>query len=656
MLRHAGSLLLLATLPLLLADCTSRIDDSSGPGRPRWATADREIGAVDATEPLRLQIHLRMRDEQAAMAELQAISDPDSPRYGQFLSNAQFDARYAPTEADVAEVRAHLEANGLRVTFVPDNRAFVSAEGPAAAVERAFGTHLARYQVGTAIRRAATSPIRLPAHLDARVLTVLGVSTPVTMKPHKVRVGGLTPASEEDPQAAAGSCSQWFGQIADTSDPPYAPGWSPLSVGPCGYYPPQLRKAYGFAEAVENGFDGTGVNVAIVDAWQSPTLLIDAQTYAAKNDPAHPLNASQFSATMAPGTPTPPDKGWYGEQILDVEAVHAMAPGANIHYVGAQSADDPDLIAAINLILTQNLATIVSNSYGDTEADTNDFDAWHSIAIQAGLKGVGLYFSSGDDGDESGNTADGKPSADFPASLDNATAVGGTSLAIRQDGQRLWELAWATGESRLVDVSPDGGAPDAGTTRVWQPAAPGEFVYGSGGGTSTQYAQPWYQRLLVPRALATVHGDKPMRVVPDVAMLGDPDTGFVVGQTSTRTKQYREGVIGGTSLASPLFAGVMALAEQHASRSFGFANPLFYRAYWLFAFRDVAPAFIPKVIAVPGRAALTFDYPAQTIRSAFGYDNVTGLGTPEGVWFLWATNALTPPPMLVQSGELAGAP
>ena len=644
MARQVAIIVVAAALPLFVG--CSQPGEPSGPGRPAWATADRQLGPVDRAETVQLQLHLKLRNADAALAELWAISDPKSPSYGKFLSTEQYDARYAPSDADVAAVRAELESVGLSVTYVPGNHAYVTAEGRAPAVEKLFSTTLAQYQVGSEVRRAATRAITLPPALASRVGAVLGVSTPNEMKPRSVRVGGIHPASD-DPDASSPNCSQWYGQLSDTSDPPYAPGWSPLTIGPCGYFPPDVRKAYGFSELVDFGLDGTGVKVAIVDAYMSPTLLNDAQQYAQAHDPTHPLLASQFTAQWAPGTPRKPQTGWYGEQTLDVEAVHGMAPGASIVYVGAQSSNDTDLIAAINMIVEQNLATIVSNSYGSMEegSDQPTLDAWHAVAVQAGLKGVGLYFSSGDDGDESLNTDSGKPSADMPAALDVATAVGGTSLAVRQDGHRLWEVGWETGLSRLVTRTVDGGVGDAGTVEEWSPAAPGQFVYGSGGGISQFYAQPAYQRFLVPYELATANGQKPMRVVPDVAMLGDPDTGFVVGQTSTRTQQYRESVIGGTSLACPLMAATMALAEENAGHPMGFANPLFYHAYWLFAFRDVAPSWAPKAIGVPGKYALSFDAPIQSIRSAIGYDDVTGLGTPSGIWFLWATSALTPPPV-----------
>jgi subtilase family serine protease len=613
--------------------------------RPAWATSDRLVGRLDESQVLSIQVHLRMRDEAQAEAQLAAISDPDSASYGQFLSNDDFMARYAPTSDDVAAVRAHLEANGLTVTEVPANNQYVAATGKVADIERAFGTALGSYSVRGALKRAPIGAPVVPAAIAPRVLDVLGLAEPVTFGPSNVRVGGVTSDDgTPDDTAPTLTCSEWYGSSQDTLDPSYGPGFGPLTVAPCGYKPAQLRAAYGVNALVRKGNDGTGQTVAIVDAYMSPTLLRDAQTYAANNDPDYPLASTQLTTQWAPGTPTRPQTGWYGEQTLDVEAVHAMAPGAKIAFIGAQSSNDQDLVAAINLVLANKLASIVSNSYGSPEGQANDFVIWHAIATQAGLKGVGLYFSSGDSGDEAASL--GFPSADFPASLDNATAVGGTSLALDATGARVWELGWENGRSQLLPPNPDAGTDaaaneptgvtnDAGAALFWSPGPPGAFRFGAGGGTSMVYEQPAWQKGVVPPSIANVPG-APARAVPDVAMLADPVTGFLIGETSPRSGVYSESPIGGTSLACPLFSGTMALAQQHAGHHFGFANAALYKASKKGAFRDVAPSKDPLAVAVRPGTVYTFDYAGLAIRTAPGYDDVTGLGVPNGATFFGA--------------------
>ena len=97
--------------------------------RPKWATPDRFEGSADPGERVDIQVHLRLRDEASAEAELAAISDPKSPSYGRFLSAEEFASKYGPTAEDVAAVRAHLESHGLTIAHVPGNRAFVAATG-----------------------------------------------------------------------------------------------------------------------------------------------------------------------------------------------------------------------------------------------------------------------------------------------------------------------------------------------------------------------------------------------------------------------------------------------------------------------------------------------------------------------------------------------
>jgi subtilase family serine protease len=670
---------------------------------PPWATPQRLTGTVAADETIAIQVHLQLRNADGAAAELAAISDPDSAEYGRFLSDADFDARYGATDADVAAVRAHLEASGLEVTHVPGNRTFVAARGTAAQVGRAFSTRLGLYRVGNQMRRAPIEPPTVPAAIASRVLGVLGLTAPLQMKPRMVHTGGIRRDSIQPPGGppkgigGTGTCSEWYGALPDTEDPPYGPDYPPLTFAPCGYTPAQIRRAYGFDQSIRKGNDGTGESVAVVDAYLSPTLLSDVQTYAAQNDPDYPLKASQLATYEAPGVVTPPDPGWYVEQTLDVEAAHAIAPGAKIVAVAAQSQSDQDLIAGVNLVIEKKLATLVSNSYEtQVEAGLTDALIWESLATQAGLKGVGLYFSSGDSGDDSFGGFE-PPTISFPGSLATITSVGGTSLALGNVGQKLWETGWETGLSFLeytYPVFPDDGGPgesegggggpgagtgeagepddggasddgssaptaDAGTASAdaaappppssrgkalaldastdsasyaWYPPAPGEFYFGSGGGVSILFPQPSYQVGIVPKKLADAPGVL-SRVIPDVSMLGDPVTGFVIGQTPPGGV-YEEYVVGGTSLSSPLFAGVMALAQQHAKHSFGFANTLLYKESTKGAFNDVRPLTSPQVVAVEPGVATTFDFELTTIHTTIGYDDVTGLGSPNGATFL----------------------
>ena len=160
--------------------------------------------------------------------------------------------------------------------------------------------------------------------------------------------------------------------------------------------------------------------IAIVDAYDSPTLLSDAQTYFRLNDPAHPLKSSQF-INLSPSTVDDEalcgGSGWYPEQALDVESSHSMAPGATIIFVGAQDCLDTSLLAALSTAITSG-ASVVSDSWGDGLGDLLDDaatkTAYDDTFMVADTTGVSVLFSSGDDGD---NFADfGLAAPDYPAS------------------------------------------------------------------------------------------------------------------------------------------------------------------------------------------------------------------------------------------------
>jgi subtilase family serine protease len=212
------------------------------------------------------------------------------------------------------------------------------------------------------------------------------------------------------------------------------------------------------------------------------------------------------------------------------------------------------------------------------------------------------------------------------------TAVGGTSLAIGKKNNYEFETGWCTGKSSL---SADG--------KSWV-GFPGAFHGGAGGGTSARIAQPAFQKHIVPAALSHANGAKAMRVVPDVSAIADPNTGFLVGQTQTwpnGTVKYGEYRIGGTSLASPVFAAIQALAQQEQGYALGFADPAIYARHALL--HDVTDhPFGPKVglavarvdfansVDATGGLAVSVRTLGQdsSLQATKGYDDVTGVGSP----------------------------
>ncbi|GDY32234.1 S53 family peptidase [Gandjariella thermophila] len=624
---------------------------------PLWAAPHARVSDAPAQQQMTFRVYLNLRDPQGAEQAARAVSDPSSPSYRQYLSADQVRARFAPAQSSVDAVRNWLSSAGFRVGEVPANNQYVEATGSVAQAQQAFAVNLGEYAVQGLRLRGTDRDLTVPRSLSSLVASVVGVDqSQELMRPGLV--GGSDEAANGRfrPHAAPGTvappagfrnarpCSAYWGEQLDTTDPAYGGGFpAPLPYAPCGYKPGQLRAAYGVDDLVRRGVDGRGTTVAIIDAFASPTIYEDASEYAKRNDPAYPLRQSQFRQLVFPTTPGSegPDQcdaaGWYGEESLDVEAVHAMAPAANILYVGGSDCQDLSLDKALNTVVAGHLAQIVSNSYGDTGEDlpAAEVKAFESIAIQAALQGIGLYFSSGDNGDEVARL--GKPETDFAASSPWVTAVGGTSLGIGKNGRKVLETGWETGKSTLT-----GGA--------WNPAAPGAYLYGSGGGTSTLFDEPFYQRGVVPDALAAQNQkgkNQRGRVVPDISMLGDPNTGMLIGLTQTFPEgaHYDEYRIGGTSLACPLLAGEMALADQYAGRAHGFINPALY----MYLSRtgaisdvthvqsgDVRVDYVNGLDPSAGyvRSVRSFDFTGLTIHTAPGYDNVTGLGTPNGAAFV----------------------
>jgi subtilase family serine protease len=602
---------------------------------PPWATSSNFKGAAPDAENVGFRVYLGWRNQAQAETLARSVSDPGSSSYGAYLSPGQFRQQFAPTQSSVGQVKSWLQSQGFSLVYTPTNNHYVSVEGTVAEAEAAFGVQLNRYAVEGLTLRAPASELSVPSSLAATVDAVIGLDqTQALVHPNNI-------APDAPPSAGfrnARPCSAYWAEQIATSTPKVYGAYQPYA--PCGYTPAQLQGGYGVAGAIASGNDGSGQTVAVIDAYASPTIVQDVNTYASRHG-LPLLSSSQFTQVVAPGTYHHKDSlaqgpsGWYGEETLDIEAVHSMAPGAKIVYVGAPN-NYQDLDSALNHVVDRGLAQIVTNSYGfSTEFLPKGFvKPYNDTFIQAAIQGIGVYFSSGDNGDEIENH--GYRTVDWPASSPWVTAVGGTSLAVGASNNYLFETGWGTRRSILTDGA-------------WSPTPPGVFLYGAGGGTSRLFAQPWYQQGVVPSSIANYFGGAAGRAVPDVSLVGDPNTGMLIGQTQTFSDgaYYDEFRIGGTSLSSPLLAGVMALADQRAGRAHGFANPAFYAAAGTGAYVDVVSPkttlgvvrvdFVNNENASDGlRTSLRTLNQTGTIFTRPGYDDVTGVGSPNGASFLSA--------------------
>jgi len=632
----------LAATPAALAAAPRTI---IGGTRPGWAVTSNRVNQAVPSGSLDARVYLAGRDPAGLAAYAAGVSTPGGPLYRHFLTPAQASARFGVSGAEIAAVRAWVTGAGLRVTQVNDSGpagAYLAVHGSLAAAGRAFAVSFGRYRgPGGQAYRAPARPASVPAALAASVLSVTGLDT----APHVATPGIAGPGrpfrsgTGTGPAGAASGgsrCSSYFGQ--------YTPFWLPRAygrhwpTGVCGYIPRQLRGAYG---VTSSGMTGQGQAVAIVDAYDSPTIVSDATRYARlTGDPVfRPGQFTRYQAgpfTLAGTRKCGPPREWNEEQTLDVESLHGVATSAALRYVAARSCRQQDLLNALAFVVNHHLASIVSDSWGWGESDYMLQAAANAVFQLGAAEGIGFFFSTGDHG----YVAGGKLQVQYPASSLWVTAVGGTSLAAGPSGQYRWESSWGTVADRLART---------GRGAAWQYPPPGPFQLGpafggGGGGVSKVYPQPGYQRGIVPLRLATTlpggtRSRRPMRVVPDVSADADSWTGLALGISTRYRGRYVFGMtsVGGTSLACPTIAAIEASAQQAAGGPLGFADPAIYDRYGTGAFHDVTDHPLglahPSVTAVEGPAAILVALNIDgvgplALRAVRGYDDATGVGTP----------------------------
>ena len=588
---------------------------------PAWASQNALRPAL-ADRHVSVRVILAPRGGVAALeSAVLATTTPGSPSYQRFLTPAQFRSRYEPADAAVAAVRGWLQSSGMRVASVSPYRRSIAASGSVAEAERAFGTTLDVYRHAGHLVRAAAQDARVPAGIARYVWGETGLdTTPV------YEHAALTPPPRG--QVDAGPCSRYYGQRGATFKangrtrlPPFHGAFRSYHV--CGYTPIQLRRAY---HVGRTGLTGNGQTIGIVDAYADQTIEADANRYARLHgDPG--FASGQLTQRVftpfgrRPGCTGP--AGWSHEETLDVEAVHAMAPGARVIYLGAKDCSIASLLHALTFAVDKNRVSVLSSSWGGPESNytSGRIAAVRQVILQGEAQGITFLWATGDHGNEHPG---GHAHVEYPAGDPFATAVGGTSTAIGRGGKILWQTGWG---SHAYPLSSDG-------TR-W---LPGGFYGGTGGGFSRRFARPAYMHGVVGRAFP------PGRAIPDVAMDADSTTGMLVGQTENvggriRFNQTR---IGGTSLATPLMAGMVAMADQHARGRIGDLTPIVYRLK-----RQRAGAFtdVTNVHAKDGNVFRLFNNGLNprggtnyvlaafghdtTLTTQKGWDDTTGVGSPD---------------------------
>jgi hypothetical protein len=350
---------------------------------------------------------------------------------------------------------------------------------------------------------------------------------------------------------------------------PSAGSAAPMSSpGPTGYTPSQVSQAYGFNQITFNNgtvkSDGSGQTIAIVDAYDDPNIAGDLQQFDATFGLANPV----FTKVNQNGGSTMPqaDSGWANEIALDVEWAHAMAPGAQILLVEANSNNFSDLMAAVQYAASQPGVWVVSMSWGGGEfSSETSYDS--VFTTPAGHQGVTFIASSGDYG--------APPS--YPAVSPNVLAVGGTSLYLNGSNYSS-ETGWS----------------------------------GSGGGISSTESQPSYQQGIVTQSST-------QRTSPDVSYNADPNTGVPVYNSYTNGTTDPWAQFGGTSAGAPQWAALIAIADQ--GRTLNGEGPLDGGSQTLPDLYQLPSTDFHDVTS--GTSTGSPSYSAGP-----GYDLVTGLGSP----------------------------
>ena len=362
---------------------------------------------------------------------------------------------------------------------------------------------------------------------------------------------------------------------------------STYAVRSGGLTPTDVIAFYNLKPLRDRGLDGTGETIVLPEIDDLPNLN-DLNKFATKF--ALPAFDQFVTIKRDPtwGTPSKPE----GETVLDLEIIHEVAPNAKI-VVYLSAADFSHGDRAFDQMVTDHLGSIISESLGACETDvpTGHRSAYASIEDRAVALGMSHFVATGDSGAYTcGQDVD--PAGSFPSTLPTVTAVGGTSVFESLQGTYFKEASW----SSPIDQS------------------------GAGGGTSQFYGLPDYQKSVVQ---AAGHGN---RQVPDVAADADPNTGFNI------IFQGQEGMAGGTSAATPLWAATVALIDQDLKskglREVGFANPAIY---WMGDNQAKLPA--PPFHDVTVGNNLAYD-------AGPGWDFATGWGSMDGAaldqaWILY---------------------
>jgi subtilase family serine protease len=451
-------------------------------------------------------------------------------------------------------------------------------------------------KITAALRRRATLAVGLLIAVAAILAALSGASTSNAAAPasHPIKVQPII----STPQRTAPGKVRFGCQTRNING----------SKGPRCYTPQQIQTAYGYSGLLASGVNGTGKTIVIIDAFSNPYVANDL----AIQDQTFGLPTPNYSAIAPQGVPpfdssNPDMDGWAEEITLDVLWSHAMAPNANIVLVEAKSDQDSDILAATQYAIDNNIGDVISQSFGEAEQcmDPTLLAQQHALFQEAVNKGMTVFASSGDSGASQFNCSGtgAIEAVSTPASDPNVTGVGGTTLdAQNKVGTYIGETAWTE--------------PEFGCN---PPAVDPSDINCSGGGFSTVYSRPAWQRGVVTGGTG--------RGVPDVAYDAGVNGGVL---THCGICNLLYGIdpgdpsvffiFGGTSAGSPQWAAITADADQMAGHDLGNINPTLY-------------GMSQKTYSADLHDITTGNNDVEEIGGAGfnagkGWDAVTGLGSP----------------------------
>ena len=551
------------------------------------AREEFDRGAVGAETRLERMV-LLLEPSAAQQAELDALvaaqSDPHSPLYRQWLTPAEYGARFGAGAEEIAGVATWLEGHGFTVEKIPAGNRLIVFSGNAGEVAEAFHTEIHRFVVEGAEHIANFRNPRIPAALAGVV------SGPVSLHDFRRRseIGTRTPLATD---AVAGE-----GPLA-AAQPLYTSGSTHY------LFPADWATIYDLNPLYVAGTTGVGTSTAI--AGRSNIDLSDVAAFrtiaglAAKNP-------TVILAGANPGLVA----GDQDEATLDVEWSGAVAPDAAVTLAAAGSTATTDGVdLAAEYIVNHALAPVVSVSYGSCEQQmgTAELAFYNSLWEQAASEGMSVLVASGDAGAAGcyeGSAAAGSGTAvNGLCTSPYATCVGGTEFDEGSNPAQYWAATNAPNYGTALGYIPE---------EVWNESGlnGGSGLWASGGGASTIYAQPQWQM-----GLSGANAANGMRAVPDISAAAAAHDGYVIYENGS---YY---VVSGTSAASPSLAGVMALVvERQGGTGVGNANPGLYSlssaAHSPF---HPTPSGDNSVLGVKGFTA-----------SGAEYNLATGLGSVDG--------------------------